>query len=251
MEKFKGWSYDGICLEDLGLFLTNKNLGLTPTLVAGDLESDSLDGTIRQESVYGSRSFELTGTLLYPDSTEQDLNYIGQRKIESQRLLTRLFTPFIDKPLVYGFSPERAILCQRTGDIQRKDFINHTEISIQMLAKDPFFYEAPVTVTLTNNGRIELPGTMATGPIITVSGNVAGNRVANPYIEINGVRATKDTAIGPGDTFIIDSHRRISAYNNTQTVGFNEAYPMLVPGTNIIDTNLESVTIEYRPCWLT
>lgn len=251
MEKFKGWSYDGIKLEDLGLFLTNKNLSLTPNLVAGELDSDTLEGTIRQESAYGARQFELTGTLLYPDSTDQSLSYIGSRKITSQRAITRLFSPFVDKPLVYGLSPDRAILCQRVGDIQRKDYINHSELSISMVAQDPFFYEDPITVTATEGTIIEVAGNMSTGPRITILGSIPGNKITDPYVEINGVRATKDTSLGSRDIFVIDSHRHISAYNTTQTVGFNDEYPMLAPGTNIIRTNLESITLEYRPCWLT
>lgn len=251
MEKFKGWSYDGTRLEELGFFLTNKNLGLTPGLVVGDLEADTIEGTIRQESIYGAREFELTGTLLYPDSCDQPLDYIGQRKVDAQKALSRLFKPFTDKRLVYGFAPDRYILCQRVGDIQRKDYINHSEITLRMVAKDPFFYEEQVIVEATNGTVIELEGNMLTGPKFEIFGTINGNRVASPYIEINNLRAEKETAIGPNDTFVIDSHRRISAYNKTQTVGFNDTYPILSPGTNIIHTNLESVTIKYRPCWLT
>ena len=251
MNKFKGWSYDGIQLESLGFFLTNKNLGLTPGIVAGEISVDDLAGTIRQESIYGAREFELTGVLVYPDSDEHPIEYINQRKVTAQRALSRLFKPLDDRSLVYGFAPDRYMMCQRIGDIQRKDFINHSDITIKMLAQDPFFYELPLAIEVGNEAVVEVPGNMVADTKFTVYGSVAGNRVAEPYIEVNGLRAKLDTAIGRGDTLIIDSHRRFSAYNGTQPVGFNDVYPALKPGSNIITTNLEDIIIDYRPCWLT
>lgn len=251
MKTFKGWSYDGTKLEDLGFFIENYNLDLTPSLVAGDLESDTISGTIRQESVYGARKFELKGILLYEYSGDLPMQAIGTRKISAQRALSELFRPLVDLPLVYGFNPGRALYCQRIGDIQRKDFINHAEISIQMLARDPFFYEPWQECTVGDGDTIELTGNFSTGPKIWISGDSIGNRTADPYLSINGVRAENATAIGPGDTLHIDSANRICAYNGTQAKNFNEEYPLLAPGTNIVYTNLDSVTIRYRPCWLT
>lgn len=223
---------------------TDKELPLTMALT--DVPLDRTVPTAALTGAHGSvrvgpatlqaRQITLEGSLYYSDGT-------------MQAKLDALLAFLMESPLeVYRHTTDtRCLIAHLAGAPQR--WIDETEVglSIALIAPDPHWYGAEVTVGVTGTQSITVAGSAPTYPIITTVGSAAGLTVSNA--------ATSHSIIVSGVTGVIS----IDTNRYTCTVGgvprldvVNEAWLTggfeLVPGTNAITTNAP-ISVKYRPRW--
>ena len=183
-----------------------------------------------------ARQITLEGSLYYPDGT-------------MQTKLDELLEFLMESPIeVYRRETDtRCLLAHLAGAPQR--WMDETEVglSIGLVALDPFWYGAEVTVGVTGTQSITVAGSAPTYPIITTVGSAAGLTVSNT--------ATSHSIVVTGVTGVIsiDTNRytctvggvsRLDAVN----VAWLQSGFALLPGANAITTNRQ-LSIKYRPRW--
>ena len=183
-----------------------------------------------------ARQITLEGSLYFADGT-------------MQAKLDALLAFLMESPIeVYRKETDtRCLIAHLAGAPQR--WIDETEVglSIALLAPDPHWYGAEVTVGVTGTEDVVVAGSAPAYPIITTVGSAAGLTVSNA--------ATTQSIVVTGVTGVIS----IDANRYTCTVGgtsrldtVNEAWLTsgfaLLPGANAITTNRQ-LSIKYRPRW--
>lgn len=126
------FAYDGTPLEQCNFFVENTDgLGLLPSTEDAMIDEDDIEGVIDQGARYTARELTLQGKLVCDSLEEQD-----QKLVE----IASLFNTTQPKKLISGRHPNRYLLCQLNGEISSEFTPMYNELSIPLIAPDPFWY---------------------------------------------------------------------------------------------------------------
>lgn len=232
--------YDGVNLEELNLFLKESpfnQLGFLPKTVDANVESEYFDGSIDQGLVFGAREFTLDFVLV--GDSQDDL----ESKIE---LVKQVFWKKSPRPLVVEPNTDRYMMCMLNGEVQEPNTPLSRELSIPMIAPDPFWYSfqieggsLPPDIALFNRGNHSAPFELTLTGIAT-----------NPRISVNGEIMEYEGTLGASDVLEIDTGKRVAKYNGVNAEYYNRIYPRLKPGPNLLTVSSGEVIVEWRHCWV-
>jgi phage-related protein len=233
-------SYGGVLFDDLNLYPKTRiieQIGLIPPLREAIIESDEIDGAIHQNTEYDSRPFEMPCFISCDTQDEQDAKLIE---------LMQLLWPPTDKPLILLEElPDRFINCKLNGKLTIGNDPNYFDISIPMIALDPFYYSL-VEYEQSGDGTYVNAGNQDSYPVFKVVGSVIA-----PEIIVNGVSMIYSGTVSPSDLLVIDTKNRTIKFNgyNAEKL-FNKVYISLEPGDNTISISGGTLNVIWRDCWL-
>ncbi len=231
------FTFGGIDSDSLNLYLKSHNIGILPDTIDLFIENDSLDGTDDQGTLYDARSFNLD-CILICDTLEDQYNKL--------KAIHNLFFTNTPKPLILEEEPDKFLNCQLNGAINIANTGLYTELSIPLIAPDPFWYSVEEHISSSN--QIYNNGNYYTPFIMTLQGPVSSTPVK---IYINDEIMQYDIALSSVDTLYIDTNKEIVLFNGFNAAKhFNNIFPKLRPGANSIYTIHGSISIKWRDCWL-
>ncbi len=209
------------------------------TNVPTTLLSGKHGGIRTGRSTLRPRLFTLGGRIYHADK--------GRIRKDHDSLLEFLMQPPIE---VYQLEQDRYLTAYPQGMPQGWiDRGQELEISIQMIALNPYWYGPEATETVIDTQVIEVAGTAPTPPIIITTGSVEGLTVSNlqtgQTIEISGTTGVIKVVNDENDPqVIVGGESRLDLINDAWLLKPFK----LVPGQNEITTSTE-ITLAYRPRW--
>jgi len=197
------------------------------------------DGAVQTgKATVQPRQFSLEGRIYYPD------------KARIRQELDELLPFLMQAPIeVYRHHEDtRCLTAYPLGAPQ--DWIDEgaeLQLSIPMVAFDPYWYGPEVEVIVSGTQTITVEGTAPTYPLITTAGSVSNLTVSNLLTgkEFAVAGATGVIEVDNADhTVTVDGINRLDLVNEDWFLaGFD-----LLPGQNQITTNTP-ITLTYRPRW--
>ncbi len=197
-----------------------------------------MDGGIQTgKTTIQPRQFQLEGRIYYPDKEK-----IGQ---VFDALLSFLMHPPIE---VYRLNEHDRFLIAHPQGAPHSwiDLDKELELTIPMIALDPYWYGPEVTVQVSGTQMVDVDGSAPVSPFVRTTGSVAGLTLIN---RTNGnelvVTGTGVIEVDNADfTCRVNGENRLDAVNPEWLIlGFR-----LLPGENQIETN-RAIEIVYRPRW--
>lgn len=223
---------------------------LRETLILRDVPLDfhtpytpltGLDGGARVgKTTVLPRNFEIKGRI-----------YHANDKTQNQTYLDELLLFLTKAPLkVYRLEEQqRYLMAYPQGAPQSWISLGQElEVTLPMLALDPYWYGNQVTETFSVSKTITIPGTAATYPVIVTTEKVASLKVTN---NANGDEA--EIVGGTSGILTIDSYNMTALCNGTECLTrTKEKWRLnrfaLMPGENTITTT-QAIQLVYAPRW--
>ena len=197
-----------------------------------------MDGGVKTgKTTIVPRQFSLEGRIYYPDKE--------RIKDEFDSLLSFLMASPIE---VYRLEQhDRFLLAHPQGAPHSWiDLGKELELSIPMIALDPYWHGPQTTVEVASAQVVEVDGNAPVSPFVRTTGSVAGltllNRTSSNELIVSGAGVIEvDNA---NFTCRINGGNRLDAVNPEWLIlGFR-----LLPGENQIETN-RAIEMVYRPRW--
>ncbi|MFY9135260.1 MAG: hypothetical protein WAO51_08685, partial [Bacillota bacterium] len=197
-----------------------------------------MDGGVKTgKTTIVPRQFSLEGRIYYPDTEK-----IGQ--------VFDALRSFLRRPPIEVYRLEqhdRFLLAHPQGAPHSWiDLGKELELSIPMIALDPYWHGPQTTVEVASAQVVEVDGNAPVSPLVRTTGSVAGLTIIN---RTNGnelvVTGTGVIEVDNADfTCRVNGENRLDAVNPEWLIlGFS-----LLPGENQLETN-QAIEIVYRPRW--
>ena len=197
-----------------------------------------LPGAVKTgQSTLGPRQFTIQGTI------------INRNKADTRQELD-LLLPFLMEPPIEVYrhhEDTRHIRAYPQGAPQSWiDLGKELEISLPMVALDPYWYGPKATVEVTGTQTIEIDGNAPVAPLVRTLASAAGLTLTSSTTgDELVVTGTGIIEVDNADfTCRINGNNRLDAVNSEWLLtGFN-----LLPGANTITTSVP-VELTFRPRW--
>ncbi len=230
--------YKGVPLDELNLYPKERiieSLDLVPQTRDKILESETFHGTIFQGLEFQARDFSLDCYLSCDSIKDQRASLVT---------LFNLLWPPSDGPLILEEKPDRHINCRLNGEIVVPNTPLHYELSIPLIASDPFFYSL-VEHEQEGAGEYENKGTGPAYPLIEITGPCV-----DPIVTINGLELKYIGSLSSLDVLRIDTKARTARFNGVFAKSYNKRYTIFKPGINNTEISSGNLKILWRDSWL-
>lgn len=225
--------YNNIDLSSLGLYLIDHNAFAMPKIEKGIIDYELRGGGQRIYTQPSSKDIKLTMKL--DNLSAPDTNIINAIK---------LFAQSSAKPFILEERPDRYINCLLKGSVSIVDEPEMTEISLDLVAENPFFLSLN-EYEVINPISISMGGNAPHFPKLTVTG-IALNPTISIVNSWGTFTKTYTGSLGASDKIVIDTYLNHCTFNTGNVDGKMSGGPLkCAPGANTFLLSSGSLKVEY------